>query len=692
MNREFHYLRLARKIEAHISTGHYRAGEKLPSLRRMREKSGLSISTVQQAYMELENRGLIQAREKSGFYVRPQMGKILPPPASGTGPIRPHKVAINTLADMLQQSVGDSDMLPFGAAIPSPALLPHRQIAACMRSVTSHYQKGDLFGYGHPVGEPELRRQIAARAMPFSFVREGEEIIITNGCMHGIDLCLRTVARPGDIILVESPTFLCYLQLIEDLNMRVLEVPVDPRHGLDPENMEKILAEHDVRAALLNPNFHNPLGCLMSDERKRKLVTLMNDQGVPIIEDDIYGDLFFDDARPVPLKSYDQRGLVLYCSSFSKTLIPDLRVGWTMPGIYREKIKRLKFNVSIASPRFNQMVIAEFLAGGMYERHLRKMRASLRKQTTDTALAVERWFPDQTKISAARGGYTLWVQLPGHVDSLELCCRAAREKIAIFPGALCSGTNQYNSYIRLSCGYPFTDAMEAGIRRLSELIRETEQRKGDRMEKQKQQHTMTNRIRIGLNSDPEKLRAEQLCRLLQQQAADHHIFLKQTMSGNVLKLLASSELEGGFIHGDSPDDRFATMHLTMKKLLVVGPVSMKEALMNGTKEEIAALPWIGNPLECPYCQVMQHQFHDKGLFPEVKIRADQEAAIAAMIRAGVGLNFMLEEDARPAEKRGELIIWTGEQYDLPLSFVTLASRKNEPRVRILANAVRKCWS
>jgi len=690
VNREFQYLRLAREIEADISAGHYRAGEKLPSLRRMREKSGLSISTVQQAYMELENRGLIQAREKSGFYVRPQMGKILPQPARGTGPIRPHKVAINTLADMLQQSVGDRDMLPFGAAIPSPSLLPHRQLAACMRSVTSHYQRGNLFGYGHPVGEPELRRQIAARAMPFSFVREGEEIIITNGCMHAIDICLRTVARPGDIILVESPTFLCYLQLIEDLNMRVLEVPVDPRHGLDPENIEKILAEHDVRAALFNPNFHNPLGCLMSDARKKELVTLMNDQGIPIIEDDIYGDLFFDDARPAPLKSYDQRGLVLYCSSFSKTLIPDLRVGWTMPGIYREKIKRLKFNVSIASPRFNQLVIAEFLASGAYERHLRKMRASLRKQTTDTALAVERHFPEQTKISVPRGGYTLWVQLPDHTDSLDLCCRAAQEKISIFPGALCSGTNQYNTYIRLSCGYPFTDAMEAGIRRLGELVRATGQHHGGRTALRR--GTRTNLFRIGLNSDPEKLRTEQLCNLLQQQAPGHDIFLNQTMSGNVLKLLASSELEGGFIHGDCSDEHFAIMHLTMKKLLVVGPVSMKEVLASGSKEEIAALPWIGNPLECPYCQVMQHQFHDQGLFPEVRIRADQEAAIAAMIRAGVGLSFMLEEDARQAEQQGELVIWPGEQYDLPLSFVTLTARKNEPRVRILTDTVRRCWS
>jgi len=686
MGRQYQYIQLANKLEKDIVSGRYRAGEKLPSLRKLHAESGRSISTINQAYMELEHRGMIEVREKSGFYARPQLRGLVQAPTLGSGPIKPHKVAINTLADMIQLAIS-REMLPFGAAVPSPALLPHKQLASCMRTVTSHYQKGRKLGYGHPTGEPELQRRIARRIPGLVNSPPNEEIIITNGCMQAIDLCLRTVARPGDIILVESPTFLCYLQLIEDLNMRVLEVPVDSRHGIDPDRIGKILEEHDVRAALFNPNFHNPLGYAMDNEAKKRLVQVMNDQGVPIIEDDIYGDLYFGDVRPTPLKAYDQRGMVLYCSSFSKTLIPDLRVGWTMPGIFREKVKRLKFNISIASSQFNQLVVAEFLAGGAFARHLRKMRNSLKKQTTDTALAVSRYFPQGTKISVPEGGYTLWVELGRTIDSLKLWSRAAKRNISIFPGALCSGSNQYSHYIRLSCGHPFTEKLEQGIAELGRLVGEMDR---PSLAGPLPAH-QTREIRIGLNSDPEGLQAEQLCSCIYRMAPGYSISINQTISGNVLKLLASRELEGGFIHGDCPESGFAKIHLTTRRLCVVGPVTLKERIKTGSKEEIAALPWIGNPLECPYCQVMKEQFHDLGLFPNIILRADQDNAISAMIRAGVGLNFMLEEDARAAEREGKLVIWDRESYPLPLSFVTLRSRREDIRVKILLEAVQKIW-
>ncbi len=686
MGRHYQYIQLANKLEKDIVSGRYRAGEKLPSLRKLHAETGRSISTINQAYMELEHRGMVEVREKSGFYARPQLRGLVQTPTLGNSPIKPHKVAINTLADMIQLAIS-KEMLPFGAAVPSPALLPHKQLASCMRTITSLYQKGLKLGYGHPTGEPELQRQIARRTLDFVTPLTNEEIIITNGCMQAIDLCLRTVARPGDIILVESPTFLCYLQLIEDLNMRVLEVPVDSRLGIDPERIGKILEEHDVRAALFNPNFHNPLGYSMDNDTKKRLVQTMNDRGVPIIEDDIYGDLYFGDVRPTPLKAYDQRGMVLYCSSFSKTLIPDLRVGWAMPGIFREKVKRLKFNISIASSQFNQLVVAEFLAGGALERHLRKMRNSLKKQTTDTALAVSRYFPKGTKISVPEGGYTLWIELSETIDSLKLWSRAAKRNISIFPGALCSGTNQYAHYIRLSCGHPFTEKLELGIAELGKLIREMDNTgKKDVMVEQQ-----TNDIRIGLNSDPDVLRAEKICSCIYQQAPGYSISINQTISGNILKLLASRELEGGFIFGDCRESRFEKIHLATRRLCIVGPTNLKETIKNGNKEEIAALPWIGNPLECPYCQVMKEQFHELGLFPNIILRADQDSAISAMIRAGVGLNFMLEEDARTAEQKGKLVIWDKESYPLPLSFVILRSRREDIRVRTLLQAVRLAW-
>ncbi|KGO33781.1 MAG: PLP-dependent aminotransferase family protein [Desulfoprunum sp.] len=472
MNIKYQYLRLANELEREIRTGRYRAGEKLPSLRSLRARTGRSLTTVYQAYAELENRGVVDVRNKSGFYARPQIDRILPLPASENRLIKPHRVAINALSAMIQNSMTAPKMLPFGAAIPSPALLPLKQLAQEIRGAAAGYATGKMIGYGHPLGLPELRTEIGKQAVGWYREDSGEEIIITNGCMAAIDVCLRSVARAGDIILIESPTFLCYLQLIEDLNMRALEVPVHPESGLDMDLLERALDEHDVRAALFNANFHNPLGCIIDEAAKRRLVETMTRRRVPVIEDDIYGDLYFGDTRPLPLKAFDRDGMVLYCSSFTKSLAPDLRIGWTMPGRFREKVKRIRFNAAIAVPQLGQLAIARYLAAGGFDRHLRRMRNALKKQTSDFALAVARYFPEGTRISAPKGGMCLWVELDRSLDTLRLFDRALQQNISILPGSLCSGTGRYNHCIRLNCGYPMNEAAEQGIATIGRLIRE----------------------------------------------------------------------------------------------------------------------------------------------------------------------------------------------------------------------------
>lgn len=468
----FKYIQLADELEKKIRSGSYRAGEKLPSLRKLRQQTGMSVSTIYQAYGELEMRGVVDVREKSGFYAKALLEKILPLPIKSKRKVTPHKIAINALSAMLQQSLSNPSMVPFGAAIPVPELLPCKQLATSFRSAAAQYGDGSYMGYGHPSGLPELRRQIGRRFMGFSASENDEEIIITRGCMDAIDLCLRTVAKAGDIILVESPTFLCYLQLIEDLNMRALEVPVDSERGLSVESVAATLEEHDVRAALLNPNFHNPLGCVMQEEDKRQLVELMGSRGIPIIEDDIYGELFFGSTRPVTLKAFDQRGLVLYCSSFSKTIAPDLRIGWTLPGRFREKVKRLKFNASISSSQLGQLAVADFLASGQFDRHLRVMRNKIQQQVTDTGLAVARYFPPGTRMSAPKGGLCLWIELDEQIDGLELFTRAEKQNISILPGTLCSGSDHYSHCFRMNCGTIWDAKIEGALKTLGEIVTE----------------------------------------------------------------------------------------------------------------------------------------------------------------------------------------------------------------------------
>jgi DNA-binding transcriptional MocR family regulator len=208
----------------------------------------------------------------------------------------------------------------------------------------------------------------------------------------------------------------------------------------------------------------------MPDQKKKALVALMAENKIPIVEDNIHGELYFGQQRPATLKSYDRKGLVLHCGSFSKTLTPGLRVGWTLPGRYTDRVRRLKMDGNVASPTLNQQVVTRFLKDGAFDRHLRRLRTALQNQITNTALAIARYFPEGTRITAPAGGLTLWVELDRRVDGLKVFHAARKRKISIFPGAICSTTDRYNNCIRISCGYPWSEKTEAGIRTLAEII------------------------------------------------------------------------------------------------------------------------------------------------------------------------------------------------------------------------------
>ncbi len=683
---EYHYLKIANKLEQQIQAGEYLAGDKLPSLRKLRAATGRSISTVYQAYEELENRGLIEVREKSGFFVRPLLNDILSLPKQGVSPVKSHKVAINVLSSMMQRSLNNPNRIPFGEAAPANSLLPGKQMAAAVRSAAAGYQDDSYSGYGAPAGYMQLQNEISKRSLDLPNGNCADEIIISQGCMNGIELCLRSVARPGDTILLESPTFLCYLQLIEDLNMQALEIPADPSTGLDIERLEKTLDEHDIGAALFNSTFQNPLGFDMTAIAKEELVALFTERGIPIIEDNIYNNLYFGEHKPLPLKHFDSQGMVLYCNSFSKDLMPDLRIGWILAGKYREKVKRLKFNNSLASPQLMQHALTQYLKGNAYERHLRKLRNSLRKQAADMSQSVARHFPAETRISSPKGGLTLWVELPGNVDSLKLFRLAEKENISILPGTLCSATGQYDHCIRLCYGHPWNERMEKGMATLGGLVQSLVKSEG-----KISTEVDAEEIVVGLNTDPEILKIEDIILNFAIKDSAPTLRFHHSISGNILKLLASNELHGGFVFGECNDDRFVVQHLNTYYLRIVGPTQMADKILDADYQGLAELPWIGNPPECPYCQLMEDLFFERGFNPKHSIIANDELAIITMIKAGVGLNFMLEDQARILAKKGSLVVWEQERFTLPLSFVTLASAQEDERVQTIQKVIEKIW-
>jgi DNA-binding transcriptional MocR family regulator len=466
----FRYAHLADDLEVKIKEGIYRSGEKLPSLRKLHDQTGLSITTVYQAYIELEKRGVVEPRQKSGYYVKPLLDRILPPPeAKKLRPV-PKKVTMNALAYSIVEDMSNPEFLQLGGSAVMPDLLPFRQLTRCMRSESIDAMKTSLMRYENPYGNAELKRQIAKRMVGQARKTDMDEMVITSGCIEAVSLCLKAVGNAGDTVVVESPTYPWFLQIIEDQQMFALETPTDPRTGINLNQLERAVKKNRVAACLMIPNVHNPLGFTMADEKKHDLVDMMRRHDIPIIEDNIHGELYFGKARPSTMKSMDRGGMILHCASFSKTLSPGLRVGWTLPGRYADRVRRLKMNSTVASPTLNQRVVAQFLKSGAYDRHLRRLRTALKNQISNTALAIARHFPEGTRITAPQGGLTLWVELDKKVDGLRVFQEARKRKISIFPGRICSTTNRYRNFIRISCGYPWSERIEKGIVTLAEII------------------------------------------------------------------------------------------------------------------------------------------------------------------------------------------------------------------------------
>lgn len=471
---DFLYKRLAGEMEAKIRRGEFRTGEKLPSLRNLKGKLGLSLATVYQAYLDLEAGGLIEVRPKSGFYVRAESILTRPAPRHSCRITRPRQIRLQAITSEVVNASLDPELIALGASTLSPKLLPHKHLSRIVKELLAERAE-EMLNYAPPEGDADLRRLLAVRLTGLVPGVKSRDVLITNGCMEGVALALQALVKPGRVVAVESPTHFGFLQLLRALGIRGVAVPTDSRLGMDPQALAGIIDEYQVKAVLTIPNFHNPLGALMPEERKKELVRLTNERGVALIEDDIYGEMYFQPPRPSLLKSYDQRDLVITCSSVSKVLAPGFRIGWCIPGNrFGGAIKRLKAAVSMASPTLQQRAVARFLSSGAFDRYLRSLRTKVQHQLTETAVAVQHHFPKTARFTVPRGGNMLWTELPPDLDGAELYRRALSAGVSIVPGSAFTLNNGYKNYIRLSATAPFDERMEKGVALLGGLIREME--------------------------------------------------------------------------------------------------------------------------------------------------------------------------------------------------------------------------
>jgi len=456
--------RFARAIEE----GTLAPGEKLPSVRRLRVDEGVSASTVLMALSQLEAAGLIEARPRSGYFVKAR--PLLPVPRTSSPPAHTTSTleGVSALVADIYRSAADPGLVHLGAARPAPELLP---AAALARAMSAAAKKAAAAGvdYAYPPGLASLRRLIAQRAVAVGCLLSEEDLVVTAGATEAVELSLLAVANRGDTVAVESPTYYGVLLVLEALGLRVLEVPCHPETGIDLDALEGRLGQHRVAAVLTVPTFSNPLGSCMPDAAKERLVRMLSARAIPLVEDDVYGDLAFGPARPRPAKAFDSDGTVMYCGSFSKTVAPGLRVGYVAAGRWRERVEVLKFATSSATSTLPQHALVHFLAEGTYDRHLRTLRARLEQNVARVAQVVAASFPAGTRVSRPRGGCFLWVELPSNVDALALHARAHDAGVAIAPGHIFSARHVHANCIRLSCGEAYSERIEGAVRLVGRL-------------------------------------------------------------------------------------------------------------------------------------------------------------------------------------------------------------------------------
>ncbi len=462
------YQHLACLLAERIEQGLYRHGERLPSVRSLSQEHGVSISTVQQAYLVLENQQLIVPRPRSGYFVAPR--KMQPPVPAMTRPVqRPVEVTQWDEVMTLLDGRGNKSLTTFGGGAPDithPTLKP---LWREMSRVVQHNQL-DVFSYDDLAGRPELRQQVARLMLDGGANISADELIITSGCHNALSVALLAVCKPGDIVAVESPCYYGTMQLLRSLDIKAIEIPTDSQIGISVEALELALEQWPIKGVILVPNCNNPLGFIMPDARKRAVLALAQRHDIIIFEDDIYGELATEYPRPRTIKSWDIDGRVILCSSVTKTLAPGLRVGWIAPGRYHERVLQMKYAASGTNVPATQLAVAAFIRDGHYHRHLRRMRQHYQRQMETYTCWVREYFPCGICVTRPKGGFMLWIELPESVDIVCVARQLTRLKIRVAPGSLFSASGKYRNCLRINCALPASEHYREALQQIGEAL------------------------------------------------------------------------------------------------------------------------------------------------------------------------------------------------------------------------------
>ena len=461
------YLQIAGQLSQAIRQGTLSHGEKLPSVRMLARQYGVAQTTVVQAYHWLEDARQITARPRSGFFVAPRAVQ-LPEPKIARPMRHPRAVSLDWLGQRVLGREQPEGMVSFSSGTPGIDLLnPDRVRRAVTRSVQKHRHL--LCTYPGSDGHEEARRALARYAVGLGCSLDPERILITGGCMDSVALCLRAVTKPGDVVALESPTHFSFLEVLQALQLKALEIPCHPRHGISLEALQLALDTQPVKALLLVPTLSNPLGSCMPQAERKRLVQLAVEHDLPVIEDAIYADLAEGDAMRRSLKSYDSTGQVMLCHSFSKTLAPGLRLGWLEAGRWTGKLRHIKEMQAGGQSAVLELALADLISQAGHHAAMRQLRASIAARVEQARQVSAQSFPAGTRVSDPPGGLLLWLELPAPLDAAALHQACLAQQILMAPGALFGAAGRFKQGMRLGLGGDWTPQHLQALRQMGTI-------------------------------------------------------------------------------------------------------------------------------------------------------------------------------------------------------------------------------
>ncbi|EHR01060.1 aminotransferase-like domain-containing protein [Bradyrhizobium sp. WSM471] len=465
----YRYNAVVEHIRKRVDAGTLKVGDRLPSIRQLSLLTGFSAVTIHHGYELLESRGYCTARPRSGYYLTRISSELGDFSQDGENSVEP--ISIGDFPQALLLSWQNRTLNAFGAPQPSDDLFDCAELDSVMRRIL---RRRKLPAKDAVMGDIDLRLQIAKRAAQRGIFTRYQDIIVTGSATQGLNLCLDALTDPGNVILVESPSYFPALSSIKHRNLRVVEIYSHPRTGVDPDQFEYLVKNNNIRVALLMANNHFPTGITYGEEGMKRIVAAAHKNTVTIIENDMLGDLYYGISNPRSLKKFDSSETVLQFSSFECSLAPEYGLGWVIAGKHAQPILAASCLGGYAINDFRiQQALAEYLSCHSQDRHLRRIRDTLASRMERGLQLLGERLPAGCSISRPNGGYMCWVHAPQGFKSGRAARALHKQRVSILPGPVFSAAaRSFENLFALNFSFPWTTTNEAKIGKIADSIAE----------------------------------------------------------------------------------------------------------------------------------------------------------------------------------------------------------------------------